>query len=71
MVVRDGQWKLIEFFEPGRSIELYNLKDDIGEKNNLADKHPDIVNRLHKMLKDWRKQTDAKYPSPNPSAKVQ
>ena len=34
-VIRDGDWKLLEFFEDGR-LELYNLKDDIGEKHNLA-----------------------------------
>jgi len=67
-VVRDGKWKLIEFFEPGRSMELYNLKEDIAEQNNLAGKHPEIVRRLHKKLKAWRKQVNAKYPSPNPNA---
>ena len=33
--VRMGDWKLIEFFENGE-LELYNLKEDLGEKNNLA-----------------------------------
>ncbi len=33
--VRDGDWKLIEFFEDGR-LELYNLPDDIGENTDLS-----------------------------------
>ena len=38
--VRDGDWKLIEWFEEGRELKLYNLKADIGEKKNLAAKYP-------------------------------
>ena len=34
-VIRDGDWKYLRFYEDGRE-ELYNLKDDIGETNNLA-----------------------------------
>ena len=37
--VREGDWKLIEFYEDGR-LELYNLKSDLGEKKNLADAEP-------------------------------
>ena len=33
--IRSGDWKLLEFFEDGR-LELYNLRQDVGEKNNLA-----------------------------------
>jgi len=67
-VIRDGDWKLIEWFEDSR-LELYNLKRDIGEKTNLADKHPEIAKQLHNKLIAWRKEVDAKYPSPNPNAK--
>jgi hypothetical protein len=59
---------LIEWFEDGR-LELYNLKRDIGEKHNLADKHPKIARRLHNKLIAWRREVDAKYPSPNPEHK--
>jgi arylsulfatase A len=31
---------------------LYNLKDDIGEKNNLAEKYPDIVKKIAGMLEE-------------------
>jgi arylsulfatase A-like enzyme len=66
--IREGDWKLIEWFEDGR-LELYNLKRDIGEKNNLADKDPKIARRLHNKLIAWRKEVDAKYPSANPEHK--
>lgn len=66
--IRQGDWKLIEFFEDSH-LELYNLGPDIGEENNLATQHPDIVARLHVQLKDWRHSIDAVYPTPNPDYK--
>jgi len=63
--VRMGDYKLIEFFEDGR-LELYNLRDDIGESNNLAEQEPEIMRRLHDRLVDWREQVEAKIPQPNP-----
>ena len=62
--VREGDWKLIEWYEDNRK-ELFNLKEDIGEKNNLAKKHPDKVNILATKLASWRKQTGARMPTPN------
>jgi hypothetical protein len=53
-----GPWKMIEFFESG-DIELYNLEDDIGEKNELAEFLPDTVAMLYTMLANWRKETKA------------
>lgn len=58
--IRDGDWKLIEFFDD-HTKELYNLKDDIGEANNLALQHPEKVKQLTKELEDWRKEVNAKY----------
>lgn len=63
--VRDGDWKLIEFFEDGR-LELYNLRTDESESTNVASTHPQIVARLHTLLKDWRTQMDAIIPQINP-----
>ncbi|WP_339707363.1 sulfatase [uncultured Kriegella sp.] len=63
--IRKGKWKLLEFFEDNH-LELYNLKSDLGENHNLAEKHPDIVADLYHNLKAWRKSIDAKYPSTNP-----
>ena len=61
-VIRYGNWKLHEYFEDG-GLELYNLKDDTGEKNNLAKAYPEMAAKLHKMLKDWRKETKAPVPT--------
>ncbi len=63
--IRAGDWKLIECFEDGR-LELYNLKQDIGEKNNLADSMPAKTAELHKALKQWRDCVGAKYPTKIP-----
>jgi len=63
--VREGDWKLIEFFEDGRS-ELFNLKDDIGEQRNLLLREPKIAARLSRRLKDWRASVKAAMPVANP-----
>lgn len=63
--VRDGDWKLIEWYEG--SVELYNIAQDIGEKNNLAAQYPDKVKALQEMLTAWRKEVNAVMPTPNPN----
>ena len=63
--VRSGDWKLIEFFED-RRLELYNLRDDIGEKHNRAADQPAKVNELREQLLAWRQRLDAPMPTPNP-----
>jgi len=60
--VRDGDFKLIEWYEDGR-LELYNLRDDIGEANNLAAAMPEKARELQKMLADWRKSAGAQMPT--------
>jgi arylsulfatase A-like enzyme len=60
--VRQGDWKLIEYFEDGK-IELYNLKEDLGEKKDLAGKMPEKANDLHRTLIEWRKNIDAPVPA--------
>jgi arylsulfatase A-like enzyme len=64
--VRAGDYKLIEFYEDNH-VELYNLKDDIGEKGNLAQKMPEKAAELQKILHDWRKSLNAQMPRPNPN----
>jgi arylsulfatase A len=64
--IRQGKWKLIEFYEDGR-LELYNLKDDIGEKNNLAKHEPEKAAGMQQKLAKWRKSVGAKMPTPNPN----
>jgi len=63
-VVR-GDWKLIELFEDGE-LELYNLSLDIGEQNNVAAEHPDIVEDLRARLKAWQREIEARIPKVNP-----
>ncbi len=63
--IRQGDWKLIEFYEDGR-LELYNLKRDIAEKNNLTSKMPQKAAQLQQKLAAWRESVGAKMPTPNP-----
>ena len=64
--IRDRDWKLIEFYEDG-SLELYNLRDDLGEKRNLAAREPKRAAAMQEKLKRWRSKVDATMPSPNPN----
>lgn len=61
--VRMGDWKLLERFEDGK-VHLYNLKDDVGEKNDLAEKHPERVAEMRKKLHAWYKDVNAKFLRP-------
>lgn len=63
--IREGDWKLIEFYEDNH-IELYNLKKDISEKNNLAAKQVGIAKKLLAELHAWKKSVGAKIPVINP-----
>jgi len=63
--VRKGDYKLIEFYEDGR-LELYNLREDIGERNNLASSMPEKAEELKRLLAQWRESLDAQMPQPNP-----
>jgi arylsulfatase A-like enzyme len=62
--IRSGDWKLQEFFEDGR-IELYNLREDLSQTNNLAAKLPDKANALHAQLAAWRESIKAPMPAKN------
>lgn len=63
--IRDGDWKLIEWFEDGK-LELFNLADDLGETKDLAAKHSGKVKSLHAKLLAWRKDVNGLMPTPNP-----
>jgi arylsulfatase A len=60
-IIRKGNWKLIKRYE-GKTYELFNLKEDIGEKSELAEKMPEKVGELDALLNTWLKQTGAKLP---------
>ena len=64
--VRAGDWKLLEYFEDGRR-ELFQLRDDPTEMQDLAATMPEKVAELSKQLLAWRSEVDAKLPRPNPS----
>ncbi len=64
--VRRGDWKLIEWLEDGRA-ELFNLAQDLGEKNDLAAQEPQRVAQLREELHAWQKQVGAKFPIANPN----
>jgi len=55
--VRAGDWKGVRLNvakDPNGPIELYNLKDDIGEEHNVANRHPEIVARIEEYMKSAR-----------------
>ena len=69
--VRAGDYKLIEWLDesihgPGNSLELYNLKEDIGEQNNLATKRPAKAEQMRRMLELWRYDVGAQTMPVNP-----
>src|SRR3989442_1109831 len=62
---RMGDWKAVKL-GANTPVELYNLTTDLGEKENIADKHPDIVAKIEEYLKAAR--TDSKdWPITSPS----
>ena len=62
--VRAGRYKLIEWFEDG-SVELYDLKEDVGETRNLAEAMPEKRDKLLGLLQQWREEVGAELPQPN------
>jgi arylsulfatase A-like enzyme len=63
--IREGDWKLIEFFEDSRK-ELYNLKDDPREQHDLSANQPQKTKELAAKLNRWQTQVGAKMPTANP-----
>lgn len=76
-IIRDGDWKLIEFFSDwfdpdgryvtGHRLELYNLRTDLGEQRNLAAAEPAQARALQTKLHAWLAATPAAIPGPNPA----
>jgi len=63
-LVQMGDWKLMEFLEDGH-LELYNLRDDLGETKNLAPSNPAKAQELHARLLAWRSEVHAPMPTKN------
>jgi arylsulfatase A-like enzyme len=56
--VVEGRWKLIRRERSGRS-ELYDLRRDPGELQDVSRHHPDVVDRLERVLSEWREEQEA------------
>lgn len=65
--IRDGEWKLIRFYDRPRQ-ELFNLRDDPGETKNLVNLQSSVVRKLSARLDSWLAGTRAIIPSKNPNA---
>jgi arylsulfatase A-like enzyme len=70
--VRKGDWKLIRFYarndDGTDDLELYDLKNDLGERRNLAKDKPELVKELNGLITDFLKDTEAVIPKLNPAA---
>ncbi len=68
--VHAGHWKLIRIFHGGdegqHRYKLFNLRDDVGEQDNLADEMPDRVRELDRLIDAFLSDTGAVVPLPNP-----
>jgi len=64
--VRKGDYKLIKFWED-QHVELYNLKEDIGEQHDLAQDQPEKTAELKKLLNNWLDSVNARIPDKNPN----
>lgn len=66
--IREGDFKLIEFYEDGH-LELYNVREDIGETKDLAGAMPELTKKLEARLDAWRRDVGAQMMLPNPDYK--
>ena len=63
--IRIGKYELIEFFEDSR-IELYDLENDLSERNDISGEELGLAREMRELLTEWRQQVEAKIPQPNP-----
>jgi arylsulfatase A-like enzyme len=69
-IIRLGDWKLIHYYEDGRE-ELYNLKTDLGEQNNVAAQNQAKVKQLSAKLFAYLNEVGAKFPAKDPEYNVE
>lgn len=60
--IRKDDWKLIYYYDTGRR-ELFNIREDIGERHDLSGEQPDVVRRLSRELGQRLRQMDAQRPT--------
>lgn len=63
--IRCGYYKLLEYYE-NNTVQLFNLKDDIAEENDLSANEPEKVKELLDKLHNWQKRSGARQMKPNP-----
>ncbi len=66
--IRNGDWKLLKFYEENK-LELYNLKNDMSEKNDLSSTYPLIVKKLSNKMDEMLIEMDGKVPTINQNLK--
>jgi arylsulfatase A-like enzyme len=62
--VRKGDWKLLL---DGDDLLLFDVRADIGERNDLASRRPDLVRQLSSLIREWEKDVDSEATSSGPS----
>ena len=62
--VRLGDYKLIRYYD-NEELELFNLKNDIGEHINLVEKEPEKSKELNGLLSEWLRNTNSRMPLKN------
>lgn len=63
--IRAGDYKLLEYYE-NQSVQLFNLRNDLGEQTDLAQPEPEKVNELRSRLHRWRCEVGARMMESNP-----
>lgn len=64
-IIRSGDWKMIHYYEGGVK-ELYNLKNDPTESEDIAAQHPDVLAELAAEMEAWLTEVNADFPLPDP-----
>ena len=62
--IREGRHKLIRYYD-NDSVVLYDLSQDLGERNNLASDEPEVTRKLERKLNSWLQRSGAKMPFPS------
>lgn len=65
-IIRLGEWKLIHYYEDGRE-ELFNLKRDLVESNDVANENKELAEQLSNQLFSFLNEAGALFPEKDPS----
>ncbi|MEX0904268.1 MAG: sulfatase [Balneolaceae bacterium] len=64
-MIREGEWKLVRYHADSSEV-LFNLVEDLQERSELSDQHPQVAGRLSQKLSDYLSETGAKFPGLDP-----